>query len=279
MIGRRVRIAWVSALCVGLAGVSSAFPIGPQSLRKLCLDSELIVVARVVDVGVAEGDRPPIPDYYGLPPGLAVLEVERFLKGASARRVSVAYRRDVFCPRQPVYVKGTSVLAFLSGVDLCGDRWTVGLSYGVKRLSGRELDAHVAAIACLASVDAASDASERSARTAEWLLSCAERPATRRDALRELVRPSITRAEPRRPDFIGVLTWSQLDRVAALLGEERQTQCAVRLMSILVEATGDVELERQRRDFACHQHPSGRLLESSVDAFLARYQGIDRGGA
>jgi hypothetical protein len=162
----------------------TAFPIPPQTLRILTNDSKLIVVARVEDVTQLEKGY----DKYDWYTAMARLEVISVVKGVAQNRyINVPYPADLACPAPPHYEVGDTVLAFLAPSESGGDYITVGLSYGSKSLDANEIGIYSARIHELVEIEKQTDPDTRLLQLVEWLVLCAEHPATRWEGAYDLI--------------------------------------------------------------------------------------------
>ena len=150
-----------------------AFPIPPQTLRTLTNGSELIVSARVEKITLIKGED-------GFNTGIARLNILSIVKGeVGSQSVDVYYRADMVCPAPPHYEEGDTALAFLTRSQRGPGYATVGLSYGAKSLNNREIEVYSARIRELIEIEEQTDQNTRRERLVEWLVRCAEEPATR----------------------------------------------------------------------------------------------------
>src|SRR5215475_6813456 len=150
-----------------------AFPIDPQTLRMLTNESELIVSARVEKITLIKCED-------GFNTGIARLNILSILKGAEeSQSVDVYYEPDMVCPAPPHYEEGATVLAFLTRSQDSPGYFTVGLSYGAKSLNNRGIEVYSARIRELIEIEERTDPNARRERLVEWLVRCAEEPATR----------------------------------------------------------------------------------------------------
>jgi hypothetical protein len=162
----------------------SAYPIPPQTLRMLTNDSELIVVARVEDVTQLEKRY----DKYDWYTAMARLEVISVLKGVAQNRyINVPYPANLACPAPPHYEVGETVLAFLAPSESGSDYITVGLSYGSKNLDANEIGIYSARVHELVEIEKQTDPDTCLLQLVEWLVLCAEHPATRWEGTYDLI--------------------------------------------------------------------------------------------
>src|SRR5215510_1762705 len=163
-------LAVLMTLCVTKIG---AFPIPPQTLRMLTGRSELIVSAKVERITFVKGED-------GFNTGIARLNILSVVKGPEENRsVDVYYEPDMVCPAPPHYEEGATVLAFLTRSKDSPGYFTVGLSYGAKSLNNRGIEVYSARIRELIEIEEQTDPNARRERLVEWLVRCAEEPATR----------------------------------------------------------------------------------------------------
>ncbi len=136
-------------------------------------ESELIISARVEKISLIKRED-------GFNTGIARLNILSVLKGPAGRQiVDVYYEPDMVCPAPPHYEDDATVLAFLTrGQDGSG-YFTVGLSYGAKRLTNREIEIYSSRIRELIEIEGQTDPNARQQRLIEWLIRCAEEPVTR----------------------------------------------------------------------------------------------------
>jgi hypothetical protein len=180
-------VIWLSVLVFVIAlllAEVSAYPIPPQTLRMLTNDSELIVVARVEDVTHLEKGY----DKYDWYTAMARLEVISVVKGVARNRyLNVPYPADLACPAPPHYEVGDTVLAFLAPGESGRDYITVGLSYGSKSLGANEIGIYSARVHELVEIEKQADPDTRLLQLVEWLVLCAEHPATRWEGVYDLI--------------------------------------------------------------------------------------------
>src|SRR5262245_33042914 len=170
----------LSVLMILWVAEAVAYPIPPQTLRTLTNRSELIVSARVGKITrIREEDR--------FNKGIAQLKILSIVKGeVGSQSVDVYYWPDVVCPAQPHYEEGAIVLVFLTQLKDSTGYHTVGLSYGAKSLINQEIDIYSARIRELIEIEKQADPNTRQQQLVEWLVRCAEEPATRWEGAYEL---------------------------------------------------------------------------------------------
>src|SRR5215510_3816963 len=156
-----------------LVATAGAFPIPPQTLRMLTNESELIVSARVEKITLVKRED-------GFNTGIARLNILSIVKGAEvSQSIDVYYDADMVCPAPPHYKEGDTTLAFLKRSQRDPGYFTVGLSYGAKSLNNRGIEIYSARIRELIEIEEQTDPNARRERLVEWLVRCAEEPATR----------------------------------------------------------------------------------------------------
>jgi hypothetical protein len=157
-----------------------AYPIPPVPLWELLQKSDLVLLAKVVEVDpIAEqedGTR-------RWDSAIARLQVVEVWKGEPTDRVEVPYPANLLCPAPPRYEKGETVLAFLARSEE-GTWATVGLSYGTLYPQTEEVEDYRAAIRD-ASVLMKGETVSLQSRL-EWLSAIAARRGTRWHGLYEL---------------------------------------------------------------------------------------------
>jgi hypothetical protein len=204
----------VALVLFGLSSFGSAYPIPPQPLRRLCMESQFIVVATVE--GSASPNRAE-----SVSEGKARLRISSVLKGSIDKRViEVAYSPNMVCPAPPSYPRGSTVIAFLDRSR--GEKFftTHGLSYGSKVLSESELVIYVERISEILEILSHGDSPEKEKQTTEWLVRCAEEPATRWEGAYELspggsLMSFYEKEEPH--DFAAMITEEQKSRLSSAL--------------------------------------------------------------
>jgi hypothetical protein len=235
----------------------SAYPIPPQPLDKLTRESDLIVIARVV-----ETTREESRDESDFRSAIARLQITSVLKGSlSGQVVEVVYPADLDCPAPPRYEKGKTVLAFLTSNEQTGRFCTVGLSYGTKYGSRRELEVYSARIREFVEIEQQPDSALRRQQLVEWFVRCAEEPATRREGMYETVEARWRKtqenesgkqsARPEAGDDISEIEKDVSGNFTALLTEEqkrRLTEALYRSPSVSVEEKELIELAREWKD-------------------------------
>lgn len=170
-----------------------ACPVAPPSpLRELYKESALVVTARVGDSVVLKR-----LDENGGAAMKTTLEVLETHKGESiSKAIDVYYY--AWGPRleyPAVFIKGAKVLAFLRPREEGGGYEVYDLRYGVKQLPDEDLKVYVARIAELAKIMEREKPDPQ--EIAEWLVRCAEEPATRWEGAYELgLNVEVPQAEP-----------------------------------------------------------------------------------
>lgn len=146
-------------------GLPAAYPIPPRPLRMLVEEAEFIVVA-----SVRASD-----------PGIVALDFEQVLKGEPSRADAYLLEDHAVCPAPARYVAGTRVLAFLDRKYATHAR-----SYGAKTLDEESLVVYVQRVKEQLAILAMEEGEARLLAQVEWLVTCAEHPATRWEGAYEL---------------------------------------------------------------------------------------------
>jgi len=157
-----------------LAGApSGAYPIPPQPLRKIYREADL--VATVIPGATVRGVSGAFVD----------VKVLKCFKGkADQESIRVFYEPLVLCPPSASFPKGNTVLAFLTrGRD--GLFIPFACSYSTKLISEASLRAYEGRMAELARMKESQLKAIPDAEVLEWLIKCAEHPATRMEAIYE----------------------------------------------------------------------------------------------
>lgn len=205
-----------------------AYPITPQTLRKLIENSQYIVIAKV-DNPEPKGEPVKIFDkekndtviayrrtFGG--DGLADLHINECLKGdLSVTRIQVSYEAGMICPAPASYPDQKTVIAFLYKNETDSTFATEGLSYGSKIMYSEEaLSAYRTSILAYLEILKIANLHERKKATVEWLVRCSENNYTRWEGAYELSREGHYIAYYDRstdPKFYKKLTKSQLQRL------------------------------------------------------------------
>lgn len=167
-------------LSLVLSHQASVYPIQPRPLRKLILESEVVVYADVLDVQTIKADQ----SWNNTKATLLVREV---LQGAVQQQtIAVFFTPGMACPEGPHYEKGTTVLAFLDASKHRKGYQTHALAYGSKIVSEDAYQAYKKQIVALKTILALEDAAQKEAQTLDWLVTCAVNPHTRWEGLEEL---------------------------------------------------------------------------------------------
>jgi hypothetical protein len=163
---------------------SLAYPINPRPLRKLIIESEFIAFVHIADLKeVKSGDKQKnFDDYF-----TAELEMKEVLQGElQESRLSVAYDPYMICPEPPNFEKGADALVFLNKRDK--EFYVHALSYGVKMLKESELSLYRQRIKEMQAILKLTNKDEQFLQATEWLVTCAEHPATRYEGVYELTQ-------------------------------------------------------------------------------------------
>lgn len=174
-----------------------AYPITPQTLRKLILRSQYIVIALIdnPDKGGEKFFDPKTNDtlerfsFGG--DGLADLYIKEILKGKpdNQQHILVSYETGMICPAPANYPDKKLVIAFLGKEDTSKTYFTYGLSYGSKIMENEtELNAFKARITEYIDILKIKSKHKRKLATVEWLVKCAEDKYTRWEGAYELAR-------------------------------------------------------------------------------------------
>lgn len=266
------------ALCaVALGHFAHAYPIPSRPLRRLVIDAEFIVVAAVEKTAIRHEEK----DHWAS--GMATLRISSILKGhRDAKVISVYFAAFVMCPAPARYVEGKTVLAFLNRRKNGEGYRTYALSYGAKTPDNADMKVYVARVKELLAI-LKEDGGKQTARTVDWLVRCAEHPATRWEGLRDLVWPTHGRRDGKSvtdPAFHPHLTGPQRARLVAVLKTLRPTKHglpydAATIMSILAKTEANDQLgafaERFRK---IHWEDADKIKKQKavVAEFIAQYE-------
>ena len=174
-----------------------AYPISPQTLRKLIANSQYIVIALVdnPETGGKKFFDPKTKDtleYFTFGgDGLADLYIKEVLKGKpdNLEHIMVSYEAGMICPAPPDYPDKKMVIAFLGKEDTSKTYYTIGLSYGSKIMENDiEINAFKTRILEYIEILKINNKRNRELATIEWLVKCAENKYTRWEGAYELSR-------------------------------------------------------------------------------------------
>ena len=214
----RPRLVLPAALAAALLLAStlpppaSSCPVSPPSpLRRLYVESDLVVIARVGDVAVESKDE------QGSLLSVA-LHVSKTLKGETEGHTLPLYQRTWGGEAQlPEWLEpGRKLLFFLARRPEADGYSLTDYRFAAKTLSDEHLKVYVSRIEELASILARKD--HGPAEIAEWLLRCAEEPATRWEGAYELA----ANVDPTQPsaDEAGGAQAKEADAADAARGEK-----------------------------------------------------------
>lgn len=160
-----------------------AYPIDPRPLRKLIIESENIVYAKVK--AIKENKLAKSSDWDRS--HLAILTIKEVLQGKiNTQTIEVYFSPEFSCPMPAHYKKGTTVLVFLDK-EKNEDRYsTHALSYGSKVLKKAEYSVYKNRIVEMQKILAIKDGNERKIKTTDWLVDCALNPLTRSEGVSDL---------------------------------------------------------------------------------------------
>lgn len=154
----------------------------PQPLRKLIMESEVIVIADVVEMKYVK--RKGHSSYIET---RAVLSIKELFKGDSnLKTIEVWCCQDIFSPQPARYKKSTSVLAFLDSRKGEESYITHGMTYGVKIIDSTSASLYKEFITDVQSILNIKDKGERLEKTVNWLIKCTSHVDLRWDGMYEL---------------------------------------------------------------------------------------------
>lgn len=201
-----------------------AYPITPQTLRKLIERSQYIVIATVDNPEKSERyydekakDTLELFSFGG--DGLADLYIKEILKGrpSNSNHIQVTYEVGMICPAPACYPDKKVVIAFLAKDDTSKTYYTVGLSYGSKIMDTEaELNSFKTRIVEYLEILKIRNKHKRKRATVEWLTKCAEDKSTRWEGAYELSRQGFFMSyydRSKDPQFYKELTKLQLHRL------------------------------------------------------------------
>lgn len=219
-------MASLTALVLSLPALGGprAYPIPPEPLRVLIAKADFIVTAQVREADARESAAAATngADLFGTV--YVALDVEKTLKGKlPVGTIVVPNEVGMACPAPARYEVGTRVLAFLDRIQ-GGGFTTHALSYGAKTLDEASLAVYLERIEEQLAIERMPESPERLAAQVEWLMRCAEHPATRWEGAYEFmfaIRPEGRRSSGQLARFARELSSAQRERLrAAYLGAE-----------------------------------------------------------
>lgn len=191
-----------------------AYPITPRPLRQLIIESQYIISGKVVSVTELPAD----PQQNGAQ-ALARIEIIEVFKGNLQQPyIEVPFDLNMICPQPANYEPNTWVMAFLDFEQ--GKFDTHALSYGSKTLTPDELQVYKERVLEMQNILKVQDALEQYKQTLDWLITCAEHPATQWEGVFELSPHS---------DFMSFYTQEKQTDYGAFLSVPQKE----RLMNIL----------------------------------------------
>jgi hypothetical protein len=194
---RRQMHRFITILMLTLtANTVFAYPITPQTLRKLIERSQFIVIATIdnpekVKKYYNETTKDSMEYFIFGGDGLADLYITEILKGKleNQQAIQVGYEAGMICPAPANYPDKKMVIAFLGKEDTSNVYYTVGLSYGSKIMdSEAELNTFKQRITEYIEILKITNKKNRKIATVEWLVKCAEDKNTRWDGAYEFGR-------------------------------------------------------------------------------------------
>lgn len=214
---------------VGRETAANPYPISPRPLRKLVMEAPIIVTGYVEDV-IKSKDR----NEFGS--RTAILKIREVLQGSVSESViKIPYRSNVICPAPPHYDSGTWVVVFLSREKHVYQ--TYALSYGVKTVTQEDITIYRDRIVEMQKILMIENKDDQFLQTVEWLVKCAEHPATRQEGTYELSPESDFMSyydRDQNPSFQFMLTTDQKLRLKnALLKSEEDDYSHIALIDLV----------------------------------------------
>jgi len=196
-----------------------AYPIEPVPLRELVEKADVIVTARVGSKQRVEL----LESSLFASAELVVLKIDDALKGdPGSTMIQLVVDSATLCPSPARYEAGKRVLAFLQREPAGASEWapdglaTCARSYGAKNLDDAGLEVYVARVKEQLAIQKMAEGAERRATQLEWLVRCAEEPASCWEGAYDLVPEGDPDAiyfdEPESP-FAGALTLVHRERL------------------------------------------------------------------
>lgn len=161
-------------------GKCFAYPITPRPLRQLIVESQYIISGKVLSVEKLERDTT-----YFTNQALAKIEISEIFKGSLKKQIiEVQFDDYIGCPQPARYAANTLVIAFIDLEN--GKFFTHALSYGSKTLEADELKVYRDRIVEMKEILNISNELSKHNATVDWLITCAENPATQWEGVFEL---------------------------------------------------------------------------------------------
>lgn len=181
-----MRLFLLMLFLTGLLQNAMAYPIPPRPLRALVAESQYILVGYVVKTFDKETGKKKKRKSHFSENRIARIAVLELLKGQlNADTIELEFNPYMFCPAPAMYYDSTQVICFLNRDDN-KNLYTQALSYGSKTLNPEEIAVYKARIAEIQNIAHIENASQKLTETTEWLVKCAENPATRWEGVFEL---------------------------------------------------------------------------------------------
>lgn len=163
---------------------ASPYPISPRPLRKLVMESSVIITGDVVKIYTKESKKKKknisYESYH-----YAKIVIRECLQGkVKDDTIEVPFNPNMACPAPPRYYEKTTVLAFLDVEK--GNYSTHALSYGAKTMDNDGINIYKQRILEIQNIQRINDESLKKVQTIEWLVKCAENPITRYEGIFEL---------------------------------------------------------------------------------------------
>ncbi len=257
-------LASILAACLGGTATPAAYPIPPRPLRLLVQEAEFIITALVSEADPRTKERL-LRESEEFARDVVVLEIYGLVKNDPGLATIPLVNYGWSCPAPARYRVGTRVLAFLDWSAKNRRFTTHALSYGAKTLDGDALAVYLDRIREQLAIERMPDNGLRLATQVEWLVKCAEHPATRWEGAYELAPAGdfmfSYEDEEARPDFAAQLSAAQRHRLREAFLQARTFEAGERC------------LEELLRD-----DPDPRLLEWLVAQLRARHLEVEEEG-
>lgn len=173
------KIIKILLFCIITTGVyASPYPISPCPLRKLVIDSDVIVVGNVISIYKKEPKKKKKNISY-TSYSYARIVVKEILQGKiSNDTLDVPFSPNMICPSPARYFEKTTVLAFLDADKDKDGYHTHALSYGAKTMDSTGIDIYRKRILEVQDIQKIADQTLKQNETIEWLVKCAENAVT-----------------------------------------------------------------------------------------------------
>lgn len=165
---------------------ATIYPITPRPLRKLVIESDVVIVGNVLSVydKKYEGKKKK-RTYYPSYKVAKILVIEVLQGKVTSDTLEIFFEPNMICPSPAMYYEKTSVIAFLDK-NKNGGYSTHALSYGSKTLDSMGISIYKKRISEIQNIIKINDSISQRTETIEWFVKCAENEITSWEGVYEL---------------------------------------------------------------------------------------------